>query len=285
MLKNSEMHTLIVAPTRELAEQIRYELRSFSRGLKIYDALLIGGVPITRQINDLKRRPRIVIGTPGRIKDHLNRHTLKLNRTTSVVLDEVDRMLDMGFVQDVSEILATLPSQRQSQFFSATIDSRVGSLINTFTKNPVTVTIKSRDTSENVHQDVVHYHPGSDKKERLFDILRDPVVVKAIVFNETQRDVERLNLDLSEAGFSADSIHGGKSQGKRKRALARFKNNEIRILVATDVAARGIDVSDISHVINYSIPNEYQDYIHRIGRAGRAGRIGYALTFVKHRAQ
>jgi superfamily II DNA/RNA helicase len=191
-------------------------------------------------------------------------------------------MLDMGFVHDVTEILSHAPAQRQSLFFSATMDNRVRDLIQRFTNDPVSISLQASSASENVHQDVVRYQNNSEKLDKLHDILLQSGLTKAIVFEETQRSVERISKELIERGFQAESIHGGKSQGQRQRALAKFKRNEIRILVATDVAARGIDVADVSHVINYSVPKMYDDYIHRIGRAGRAGKIGYALTFVAH---
>lgn len=271
---------IIIAPTRELAQQIEQEFRTLGKGTGLFGTLLIGGTNMNGQLRDLKQRPSIVIGTPGRIKDHLQRGSLKLQHFNVVVLDEVDRMLDMGFIQDVTEILSKVSPDRQSMFFSATIDPKVQTLINTFTDNPFTVSLKASSASENVHQDVVKYRGNSDKLAKLHDLLLSEKVAKVIVFDETQRSVERLGNELAARGFSTDAIHGGKTQGQRKRALARFKNSEINVLVATDVAARGIDVVDITHVVNYSIPNEYDDYIHRIGRAGRAGRTGYALTFV-----
>jgi superfamily II DNA/RNA helicase len=212
----------------------------------------------------------------------LQRGSLNLNGYTSVVLDEVDRMLDMGFVNDVRDILGQLSPERQSYFFSATLDARVQSLIETFSKDAITISVKTGDTGENIHQDVVRVNEGGDKLEKLHDLLIGGQVDKAIIFDDTQRSVERLSNELVARGFSADAIHGGKSQGQRQRSLNKFKQNEVKILVATDVAARGIDVVDVTHVINYSTPSSYSDYIHRIGRAGRAGRIGYALTFVTH---
>jgi superfamily II DNA/RNA helicase len=237
---------------------------------------------MSTQLRDLRSYPRVVIGTPGRIKDHLQRGTLKLQSFNTVVLDEVDRMLDMGFIDDVTAILSHMGEQRQSFFFSATIDNRVSRLIEVFTKDPATISIKGSATSENVHQDIVRYQTNADRLEKLHELLNKDEIAKVIVFDETQRSVERLNNELEARGFKSDAIHGGKTQGQRLRALTRFKRNEINILVATDVAARGIDVADITHVINYSVPKEYDDYIHRIGRAGRAGQIGYALTFVTH---
>ncbi len=234
------------------------------------------------QLRDLKRNPRIVIGTPGRIGDHVERGTLKLESFNMVALDEVDRMLDMGFINDVRAILNKLGENRQSFFFSATLDAKVRSLIQTFSNEPVTIMLKNAQASENVNQNVVKYNGTSEKMDKLHSILRDDQVKKVIVFDETQRNVERLAKELVARGFRADNIHGGKSQGQRQRALQRFKKNESKILVATDVAARGIDVKDITHVINYSVPQSYDDYVHRIGRAGRAGKTGHALTFITH---
>jgi len=188
-------------------------------------------------------------------------------------------MLDMGFVNDVRKILNQLAPNRQSFFFSATLDARVSGLIQTFATDPVIISLKTAEGSDSVHQDVVRYGGSSEKIDKLHDaLLADGV--KAIVFDDTQRSVERLSKELVARGFMADAIHGGKSQSHRQRALNRFRSNEIKILVATDVAARGIDIVDITHVINYSTPKSYDDYIHRIGRAGRMGRIGHALTFI-----
>lgn len=282
ILSDNSTAAIIVAPTRELAEQIQKELRDLAKDSRICTALLIGGSGMGRQLAELNRKPRVVVGTPGRIKDHLRRGSLKLTNFNLAVLDEVDRMLDMGFVNDVTEILDTASSERQSFFFSATMDDRVSKLIEGFTNNPATVSLKSSSTSENVHQDVVRYHDKADKIDKLHDLLLEKEVAKVIVFDETKYGVERLSKELVARGFNADSIHGGRSQGQRKRALDKFKNSQVNILVATDVAARGIDVADITHVINFSVPKVYDDYIHRIGRAGRAGRTGYALTFIEH---
>jgi ATP-dependent RNA helicase RhlE len=280
LIKDPKSKALIIAPTRELAQQIEEECRTIGKGGGFTGAVLIGGANIGPQLRDLRARPRIVIGTPGRIKDHMERKTLDLSGFNMVVLDEVDRMLDMGFVNDVRSILDALAPVRQSFFFSATLDTRVGTLISTFAHDPVTISIKTGETSDHVHQDVVRYESNHDKLEKLHELLISGEISKAIVFDETQRSVERLGNELIGRGFKADAIHGGKSQGQRQRALKRFKANEVNILVATDVAARGIDVADISHVINFSVPQTYDSYVHRIGRAGRAGRTGYALTFV-----
>lgn len=280
LMQDKQAKSLIVAPTRELAQQIEVELKTVARNSGMFGALLIGGAPMGPQLRDLRSEPQIVIGTPGRIMDHMQRGSLDLTGFNTVVLDEVDRMLDMGFVNDVRTILGELHQDRQSFFFSATLDHKVRDLIQTFSNDPVVISVKTGNTSDSVNQDIVCYEGNHDKLDQLHDVLNRADVAKAIIFDDTQRSVERLSEELIARGFKADAIHGGKSQGQRTRALNRFKKNEISILVATDVAARGIDVVDITHVINYSTPQSYEDYVHRIGRAGRAGRVGYALTFV-----
>ena len=280
LLEDRNARALIVAPTRELAQQIEEECRMLAKKSGLNGAILIGGSSMGPQLRDLRNNPRIVIGTPGRIKDHIERGTLKLAGFNMVVLDEVDRMLDMGFIEDVTSILEKLATPRQSFFFSATMDNKVRGLIDFFSSDPLTVSVKTGDTADSVHQDIVCYDSSVTKIDQLHNILLKEEVSKVIIFDETQRSVERLSRELQARGFKVDDIHGGKTQGQRQRALARFKKSEINILVATDVAARGIDVADITHVINYTTPQRYEDYIHRIGRAGRAGRVGYALTFV-----
>ncbi len=280
LMNSPHKKALILAPTRELAEQIQEECKTFGRTSGLRGALLIGGSSMTLQLRDLRGNPSIVIGTPGRIKDHVERGSLDLSSFSIAVLDEVDRMVDMGFIADIRFLLGKLNPVRQSLFFSATIDPKIEGLMNSFLTNPVTVSVKTGDTSDQVEQSVVRYGHNGEKISKLHDLLIQDQVAKILIFDETQRSVERLGKELHERGFSVDAIHGGKTQGHRQRALNRFRNNDINILVATDVAARGIDVADITHVINYSTPNTYDDYIHRIGRAGRAGRTGNAITFV-----
>jgi len=281
LMTDRSAKALIVAPTRELAQQIEMELRVLGKNSGVYGALLIGGSSYGPQFRDLRSNPNIVVGTPGRIKDHIEQRTLDLSKFNIVVLDEVDRMLDMGFVNDVKKLLSQLSPNRQSFYFSATMDARVSTLITTFSPEAVTISVKQGDTSSNVHQDVIPYTDKTSKMEGLHNLLTEPTVTKAIVFESTQRSVERLEHDLRDRGFDVAAIHGGKTQGQRKRALDSFKENKVSILVATDVAARGIDVADVSHVVNYGLPQTYDDYTHRIGRAGRAGKVGYALTFVE----
>jgi superfamily II DNA/RNA helicase len=281
LIKNPNSRALIIAPTRELAVQIEGQCRLLADGSRLSSVIVIGGVPMGRQKNDLRYKPSLVIGTPGRIKDHLNQGTLDLRAFDMVVLDEVDRMLDMGFINDVRFILAKLPANYQAFFFSATVSPEIERLIDTFARDSVLIDVKVAETAANVHQDVVRYGGTSEKIDSLHDVLIDPKVQKALVFGTTKHGVERLSRNLRERGFKTDAIHGNKSQGQRQRALNSFRNNEINVLVATDVAARGIDVKDITHVINFDVPQSYNDYIHRIGRAGRAGKPGYSLTFVE----
>jgi superfamily II DNA/RNA helicase len=277
--KNREQKVLIIAPTRELAQQIDQEFKKFSRNINLYSAICVGGVPIFRQISDLRRNPSFVIGTPGRLKDLKERSKINFSVFKNIVLDEIDRMLDMGFVDEIRQILAQLPKERQSLFFSATIPPKIEALIQQFLNNPVTVKTTTGETAANIDQDIIRIEKHR-KLDHLTGILSKEGLKKVLIFSETKHDVERLTKDLIISGFKADSIHGDKRQNQRQKALKRFKENEIQILVATDVAARGLDINNVSHVINYTIPQTYNDYIHRIGRTGRCGQKGTALTFV-----
>lgn len=280
LMSDKKAKAIILAPTRELAQQIDEQCRAIGKGTGLTGTLLIGGVPMGPQLRELRHNPRIIVGTPGRVKDHLERGSLDISDCTMVVLDEVDRMLDMGFVHDITDIIAHTSDDRQNLYFSATLDHRVKMIIDTFSRDPIHISVKSADTSANVEQSVVDYRHNSEKIEKLHDILSTDAVVKVIVFDETQRSVEKLSRELASRGFSVDSIHGGKTQAQRQRVFNKFKKSDISVLIATDVAARGLDVSDITHVINYSTPQSYDDYVHRIGRTGRAGKTGNALTFV-----
>jgi ATP-dependent RNA helicase RhlE len=281
LLTDKSQKMLIVAPTRELAQQIENEVRTFAKGSGLSGALLIGGSSMQLQYRALRNNPNIIIGTPGRIKDHVMRNSIKLSTFSNIVLDEVDRMLDMGFIDDITELLSQLATPRQSLFFTATLDEKIKVLVQKFSNNPLIISVKTGETSSNVNQNVIKYISETDRLEKLHEALNHVDAQKIIIFDETQRSVEKLKLTLEDRGFKVDAIHGGKSQGQRQRALVRFKRNEVKVLVATDVAARGLDITDITHVINFTTPNTYDDYIHRIGRAGRAGRVGYAFTFVK----
>lgn len=280
LMMNMNHRAIIMAPTRELAQQIMEECLSFSKGCSIRGALLIGGASMHLQKRDLRMNPRIVVGTPGRIKDHLQQKTLYLKFFNYAVLDEVDRMLDMGFINDITAILGEVNPVRQSLFFSATMEPKIEKLIKGFSADPVTVSTVTGSTADGVNQNVVYYSGGTDKIEKLHNILIGSGCSKTIIFDDTKRLVERLGRELHERGFRVDHIHGDKNQSQRARAIKRLKDDEIDVLVATDVAARGIDVADVSHVVNYSTPNSYEDYVHRIGRTGRAGKTGCALTFL-----
>lgn len=278
--KHKTEKALIIVPTRELALQIEDELREFSRGSGLTSALCIGGAHIMEQMRSLARNPSFVIGTPGRLKDLIERKKLDLSGFNNIVLDEVDRMLDMGFIHDIKYLVALMKSPRQSLFFSATMPSEISELAKKFLTDPVTIVIKSRATSENVDQDVISVGPKEEKIEILHNLLIKPEFQKVLIFGRTKHGVDKLAHRLEERGFKADSIHGDKSQPQRQRALRRFSKDEISILVATDVAARGLDIPDVTHVINYELPENYEDYIHRIGRTGRGDKKGHALTFI-----
>lgn len=270
---------LIIAPTRELAVQIEKEFRIFSYRMSINAALCIGGASMGRQIHALRRKPQFVIGTPGRIKDLEQQRILDLSIFTNVVLDEVDRMLDMGFIRDISSILSQLRKERQSLFFSATVPPSVQQVMETFLLNPVTVSIKATSASDNVNQDVVKMN-GKPKIEILHELLMKDEFQKVLLFGRTKWGIEKLYRELSTRGFRVAAIHGNKRQNQREKALDQFRHDRIQILLATDVASRGIDIPNVSHVINYDLPETHEDYIHRIGRTGRADKYGTALTFI-----
>ncbi|MBN1494490.1 DEAD/DEAH box helicase [Candidatus Peregrinibacteria bacterium] len=280
IIKNRRDKVLILAPTRELALQIRDDFNSFSNRLGIYSALCIGGENINKQIYNVQRNPNFVIGTPGRIKDLIQRRVLKLSTFNNVVLDEADRMLDMGFIKDIKEILGQLPKERHSLFFSATMSREIQELIKTFLKEPMTISVKVHETPMNVQQDIIRVTDGKKRLSVLHEMLGKNEFKKVLVFGRTKHGVEKLSKDLQAQGIRAVSIHGNKTQSKRQMALNSFKTNKVQVLVATDVAARGLDIPDVTHVINYDLPATYDDYVHRIGRTGRASKKGIALTFV-----
>ena len=279
LLTKKTSKILIITPTRELAEQIQTELISFKNKTGFFTALCIGGVKIDRQIGQLQKNPAFVIGTPGRLKDLENQRQLNFGSFTSLVLDEVDTMFDMGFVRDITYIISKLPAKRHLLFFSATISPEIKKVMDTCLKNPSFVSVKTRQSAANVNQDVIKIG-GRNKTELLHDILIKPECTRSIVFLRTKHAVDALSRQLKERGFEVASIHGNKSQEQRSRALSLFKNGKVNVLLATDVVARGIDVDDVSHVINYDLPQSHEDYIHRIGRTGRASKIGHALTFI-----
>ena len=279
IIHNRQEKVLIITPTRELAFQIETEFRDFAKNLAIFSVACIGGVSIGPQISLLRKKPNFVIGTPGRLKDLENRRILRFSDFSSIVLDEVDRMLDMGFMPDVKDIVSRLPQPRQSLFFSATLPEKMKGIANDFLKNPITISIQADRACVNVKQIIVKVN-GRTKIDLLHDLLIQEGFDKVLVFGRTKWGIERLAKVLRGRGFGVASIHGNKTQSQRQQALEQFKKNKIKILVATDVASRGLDIDNVTHVINYDLPESYEAYIHRIGRTGRIDKKGIALTFV-----
>ena len=281
MLGDKGEQALIVAPTRELAFQIDDELNQFAKGFGLTSVLCIGGTNLIKQQRALRHRVNFVIGTPGRLVDLMNRKSLDLHSFKNVVLDEADRMVDMGFIRDIRLLLGKLPIQRQSLFFTATLESKVEELIRKFMNNPEKVSVKIRHTSANIEQEIIHVPSNKTAKQKILtDLLHKPEFEKVLIFCRTKHGANKLVTGLHESRIKAVAIHGNKSQNYRIKALTDFKKDDIKVLVATDVAARGLDINGVSHVINYDIPANYDDYVHRIGRTGRADQHGKALTFV-----
>lgn len=276
---NKSQRVLIIAPTRELAVQIQEEFQIFAKNMNIFSTLAIGGASSYHQVSSLKKRPQFVIGTPGRLKDFAQSGKIQLTTFNNTVLDEVDRMMDMGFINDIKFLIAKLPQNRQSMFFSATIPAQVAPVMQAFLKNPVTISVKTQDTADTVEQNIVKLN-GRNKVDVLHNLLLQEGFNKVLVFGRTKWGIEKLSKTLQGRGLQVTAIHGNKNQNQRQRALAQFKLGEINVLLATDVASRGLDIDDVTHVINYDQPASYEDYIHRIGRTGRAGKTGNALTFV-----
>jgi superfamily II DNA/RNA helicase len=278
--KNFKEKVMIMCPTRELAEQVEGQFRKLAKGMKIYSFPIVGGSPIFKQIHELKNGLDMVIGTPGRINDLIERGKIDMSEFKYVVLDEADRMLDMGFIGDMRHILGMMPKEKQALFFSATFSADIKRLCGEFLRDPVSITIKARDTSGSVAQDIVKFSGRNEKFSKLCDILNDRDASKVIIFRETKRDTDSLAEELMKSGYKVRAIHGDLRNHQRKQALADLTTGAAQIVIATDVAARGIDINDITHVINYDLPNNYETYIHRIGRTGRANKTGKAFTFV-----
>ncbi len=278
-LHDHKRQVLIMAPTRELALQINEEFKKLARGYRLFSTVCVGGMNIRPQIISLNRQNHFIIGTPGRLQDLLDRGKIQGSKITTVVLDEADRMLDMGFIHDMRKILETIPTDHETLFFSATMTKEAERIVNDFLRNPVTISVKKQDAAEAVEQDVVSY-ADHGKFDTLVKLLQDDSFTRVIIFGSMKHSVEKLGIELTRSGVRAESIHGNKNHGQRQRALQSFKDGRIRVLVATDVAARGIHVDDVSHVINYDLPNTFEDYLHRIGRTGRGSKRGKALTFI-----
>ncbi|MGB2992031.1 MAG: DEAD/DEAH box helicase [Paenisporosarcina sp.] len=281
--KITTIQGLIIAPTRELAIQVSEEIYRIGQDKRVKILSVYGGQEIGRQIRALKNNPHIIVGTPGRILDHINRRTLKLDNVQTLILDEADEMLNMGFIEDINTIMESCPAERQTLLFSATMPKPIQKIAEKFMKNPEIVKIQSKEmTVENIEQ----FYVKSHEREK-FDILSRVINVHqpelAIIFGRTKRRVDELAHALSIRGYIAEGIHGDLSQSKRMSVLKQFKENKIDILVATDVAARGLDITGVTHVYNYDIPQDPESYVHRIGRTGRAGKSGVAVTFVTPR--
>lgn len=281
--KNNNIQGLVIAPTRELAIQVSEEIYRIGQDKRVKILSVYGGQEIGRQIRALKNNPHIIVGTPGRLLDHINRRTLKLDNVQTLILDEADEMLNMGFIEDINTIMESVPPERQTLLFSATMPKPIQKIAEKFMKNPEIVKIQSKEmTVENIEQFFVKSH----EREK-FDILSRVINVHqpelAIIFGRTKRRVDELSHALSIRGYIAEGIHGDLSQAKRMSVLKQFKENKIDILVATDVAARGLDITGVTHVYNYDIPQDPESYVHRIGRTGRAGKSGVAVTFVTPR--
>ncbi len=274
---------LVVTPTRELAQQIVEEFEGFARGLDMQAALIVGGVNMDRQIRALRKRPHFIIGTPGRLKDLIDRREIQLKNMSTLVLDEADRMLDMGFLPDIKRIVQAMPRERQTLFFSATMTPDIKALTAQFLKDPVTIQVKTGETSNHVEQDVVETRDKAHKIELLREMLQGEGYEKVLVFGDTKYGVQRLSDFLGKNGIPSVAIHGNKNQSQRQRALQQFKDEKVKVLVATDVAARGLDIPNVTHVINFDTPKTYEDYVHRIGRTGRGGASGRAHTFIDTR--
>ncbi len=271
---------MVLTPTRELAQQVEAEFVAFTRGMKLFSVSCVGGSPIMRQIKELELGVNAVIGTPGRVMDLIERGKIKMDYFDSIVLDEADRMLDMGFIDDMRSILGAMPKTKQGLFFSATFSPEIKRLCTDFLKDPVTVSVKSRDTASSVMQDVIRVSGDNEKVEALHEILNKPEYSKVLIFREMKRHVDGLADELTKRGFKALALHGDMHNRERERAVKALEAGKVQVVIATDVAARGLDISDISLVVNYDIPNNYETYIHRIGRTGRAKKLGHALTFV-----
>lgn len=277
--KKKCIRALIIAPTRELVAQIGDNIKQYSKHLPISFATIFGGVSQHQQKREIERGIDILVATPGRLQDLIQQKLVKLDHLEYFVLDEADRMLDMGFIHDIKCIISCLPAKRQTLFFSATIAPSIMALAQTLLKNPVKISTTPVSSTNALVEQSLYYVSKEDKKHLLTHILNYDEIGHVLVFTRTKRGADNVAKELNKNGISSEAIHGNKSQGAREKSLARFKDRKIRVLVATDIASRGIDVDRLSHVINYEIPEQAETYVHRIGRTGRAGLKGKALSF------
>lgn len=278
--KNMREKVLIMAPTRELALQIESDFKNLAFGFGMFSVACVGGLPITKQIREIQMGVSFIIGTPGRLRDLIEKKVLDLSTCHSVVLDEADRMLDMGFRDEMVFIIGKTGKERQTLFFSATLSPDIKKLTEKYLKEPVFISVISGETLKNIDQDVIRTRTTAEKLDKLHDVLKKDGSDKVLIFREMKHSVDTLAKELAQRGFKVGGIHGDKRSRERIRILDSFKHDKINILIATDVAARGLDIPDVTHVINYDVPQTYDTYIHRIGRTGRSGKKGTALTFV-----
>ena len=276
------VRALILTPTRELAAQVHEDVRTYGRHLRLRSTAIFGGVGINPQISELGRGVDIVVATPGRLLDHLQQRTIDLRQVEVLVLDEADRMLDMGFIPAIRRVLAALPAKRQNLLFSATFPDEIRKLAGSFMRDPATVEVAPRNRPVELISQVVHPVDKDRKRDLLAHLVKTGNWQQVLVFTRTKHGANRLAEQLERDGIETDAIHGNKSQGARTRALKRFKNNELQVLVATDIAARGLDIEELPHVVNYDLSHVPEDYVHRIGRTGRAGASGQAVSLVCH---
>lgn len=270
---------LILTPTRELAIQIGESIAAYGKLLRIRHTVIFGGVPQKSQTDALRAGVDILVATPGRLLDLMDQRYVRLEQLKMFVLDEADRMLDMGFIHDVKKIITRIPAKRQTIFFSATMPPEISKLANTILTDPVRVEVTPVSSTANTVKQEVYFVDKKNKRSLLLDLLEDKAIRTALVFTRTKHGADRVAKDLSKAGVTAEAIHGNKSQNARQRALSNFKSQKTRVLVATDIAARGIDIDELSHVINFELPNVPETYVHRIGRTGRAGLSGISISF------
>ena len=275
-----QVRVLILAPTRELAAQVDESVRTYGKHLPFRSVKIFGGVSINPQISKLRKGVDIVVATPGRLLDHLQQRTIDLSEVETLVLDEADRMLDMGFIRDIRKVLAVLPTERQNLLFSATFSKEIRRLAADLLDDPTEIQVAPRNTTAERVRQLVHPVDKSRKRELLSQLIGRGDWRQVLVFTRTKHGANRLAQQLERDGLGAAAIHGNKSQGARTRALADFKSGAIRVLVATDIAARGLDIDSLPHVVNYELPNVPEDYVHRIGRTARAGREGHAVSLV-----
>lgn len=281
--RDRRIQALILTPTRELAIQVSDALHNYGKHKRIETLAIYGGQAYERQFRGLQRGVHIVVGTPGRVMDHMRRGTLKLDDLRFFVLDEADEMLDMGFVDDIETILSEVPEDRQTALFSATMPQRIANLANTYMRDPKTISVRGKEMTVAEINQTSYEFPRGKKVEALARILEAENPTSAIIFCRTKRNVDELGESLLQRGMPVETLHGDLSQVQRDRVMRRFRNGQAQILIATDVAARGLDIPEVSHVINYDVPESHETYVHRIGRTGRAGRTGEAITLVSPR--